>query len=60
MSRNTRFSTTLEFDYNLENAYVNNSEETGRLLCMQLISIFQGNEADKELGDDDILPPEGP
>jgi len=50
MSGTARFCATLE----LENAYVHNSEETGRLLCMKPIWICQANEADKELFDDDI------
>ena len=60
MSRTTRFCRTLEFDQNLENADVHSSEETVDQLCMQPISICQVIEDDKELVDDDILPPEVP
>jgi hypothetical protein len=60
MSRTTRFCRTLEFDYNLENADVQDSDETGRQLRMQPISVFQESEIDKEMGEDDIVHSDSP
>jgi hypothetical protein len=44
----------------LENEYVHNIDGSGHQLCTQPVSIDKANEADKELSDDDILPPENP
>jgi hypothetical protein len=60
MSRTTQFCTTLEFDYNSENADVQDSKETGRQLRMQQIKICQTIEADKKFGKYEIVHPDSP